>query len=144
MMEFRACYPEHIRLIKVQPMQREGFEYMIGNGFENRVLGTLAFSGWLGTTCVAAGGVFPQWGRHGIAWMLASEAIGPELLRLTRFGRALYQASPYDRITCDVLCDFTDGHRWAKLLGFELECERMVKYDPMGRDCALYRWLRKV
>lgn len=144
MIEFRACHPEHVRLIDVQPVQRDGFNYMIGNGFENRVAGTLAFSGWLGTTCIVAGGVFPQWGRHGVAWMIASKAIGPELLRLTRFGRDLYQTSPYDRISCDVRCDFTDGHRWAKLLGFELECERMVKYDPMGRDCALYRWLRKV
>lgn len=141
-MTFRACYPEHVRLVQVQPEQQAGRDFMVGHGYEDRVLNSLSFSAWLDARCVAVGGVFTQWGRHGCAWMMASTAIGPHMLQLTRFGRELYRFSPYQRISVTVDCDFSNGHRWAKLLGFVLESERMVAYSPTGRDAALYAWIR--
>jgi len=142
-MEFRACYPEHIRLLQVQPEQKPEYDYMISAGAEVAAAQRgMAFSGWLGVKCVAAGGVFPQWPGHGIAWLLLSPEAAPEMLRLTRFTKGLFAVQPFRRISITVACDFTAGHRWAKLLGFRLECERMVGYDPAGRDSALYALIR--
>jgi len=42
------------------------------------------------------------------------------------------------RIEMTVDCDFPQGHRWAKMLGFTMEAERMRGYRPDGGDCALY------
>ena len=143
MLEFRACLPEHVRALRVQPEQRDGHAFIVDNGHDASVLHGMSYSGWRGGECVAAGGVFTQWNRHGIAWLMAATEAGPEMLRLTRFTRGLFQVSPYDRISITVRCDFAAGHRWARLLGMVLECERMVQYDPAGRDCALYAWIRK-
>ena len=35
-------------------------------------------------------------------------------------------------------CEFEQGHRWAKMLGFTMEAERMRAYRPDGGDVALY------
>ena len=39
-------------------------------------------------------------------------------------------------VTVDV--DFPEAHRWAKMLGFKMEAERMEAYAPDGRACSLY------
>lgn len=137
MMTFRACRPEHVHAVDVQPEQQGDKEFLLTIGPETVVRG-MSFSAWTGETCVAAGGVFPQWPGHGFAWILIAPAAAPEMLCLTRFSRQLFDTQPYRRLTTYVRCDFAAGQRWAKLLGFELECERMKAYDPLGRDCAQY------
>jgi len=141
--EFRACYPEHVRLVQVQPEQQAGRDYVIGHGYEESVINGLSFSAWKNARCVAAGGLFTQWGQHGNAWLMASAEIGPDMTRLTRFTKELFVFSPYKRITITVDCEFEAAHRWATMLGFEMECERMKAYSPTGRDAALYAWIRK-
>lgn len=143
MMEFRACRPDDIRSLEVQPEQRLGQEYVIANGLVDAAATGLSYSGWLDGRCIAVGGLVPQWDGHGVAWLMASLDAGPEMLRLTRFTRGLFAVSPYRRISVTVACDFPAAHRWARLLGMALECERMVAYDPFGRDAALYAWIRK-
>ena len=44
---------------------------------------------------------------------------------------------PFDRIETGVDCDFPQGHRWMKALGFTMESPRMRKFQN-GRDHALY------
>lgn len=143
MLEFRGCLPEHVRSLKVQPEQRAGFNYMLGSGLDEDVLKGMSFSAFLDGACVAAGGVFTQWGQHGIGWLMASTDVGPHMMQLTHFTRGLFEMSPYRRISITVACDFEKAHRWAKLLGMTMESERMVAYDPFGRDAALYAWIRK-
>jgi hypothetical protein len=46
------------------------------------------------------------------------------------------------RIEMVVDCEFPQGHRWAKMLGFNLEAKRMVGYRLDGGDCALYARVR--
>ena len=41
-----------------------------------------------------------------------------------------------------VLKDFKQGHRWAKILGFELETPTLRAYGPAGEDHAGYVRIR--
>lgn len=38
---------------------------------------------------------------------------------------------------------FTRGHRWVKLLGFELECDKLKAYGPTGTDYKLYTFIKE-
>lgn len=76
--------------------------------------------------------------NRALAWAYISQNIGRKMLQLTRIARRMANLSLYRRIEVDVDCDFEQAHRWAKMLGCTLECERRRAYTPDGRDCALY------
>jgi hypothetical protein len=141
-LEFSGCQPQHIRALKVQPEQYLDHRYCLDNGMEEASCKGLSFSAWLGRECVAVGGVTHLFDAHGVAWCMMGEAVAPHFATLTRFSRQLFNEQPYRRLSATVLCDFENGHRWARALRFALECERMVGYDHAGRDCALYRRIR--
>jgi len=73
-----------------------------------------------------------------LAWAFIGD-IGPStFLQVHRAVKQFLDECYVDRIEMTVDCDFPQGHRWARLLGFEMEAERMRRYTPDGRDCALY------
>lgn len=87
---------------------------------------------------VAAAGVIEQWRGRSIAWAFISDT-GPRLfLPVHRAIKHFLDGCYVQRVEMTVDCDFPAGHRWAKMLGFEMEAERMRNYSPDGRDCALY------
>jgi len=45
---------------------------------------------------------------------------------------------PYERLEMEVDYNFKQGHRWAKLLGFEVETEKARRYRPDGSDATIY------
>lgn len=83
------------------------------------------------------GGTIPQWpGRH-LGWSYVSQHAGPYMTRVTRKAIAvLNQATGRTEIT--VKADFAEGHRWAKLLGFEVETPLLRAYGPDGEDHVGY------
>ena len=87
---------------------------------------------------IAAAGVIPIWQGRGLAWAFVSDA-GPNLfLPVHRAVKRFLDGCYVKRIEMTVDCDFEQAHRWAKMLGFEMEAERMKHYAPDGHDCALY------
>lgn len=42
------------------------------------------------------------------------------------------------RLEISVRCDFALGHKWAKMLGFRVETERMERFGPEGEDHTGY------
>ena len=91
---------------------------------------------------VACGGVVPIWAERGMAWAILSQDSGAHMLAITRAARSIIDAAPYFRVEADTPCDFKEGHRWLKLLGFALEAERLRAYRGKGVDCALYARVR--
>ena len=47
-------------------------------------------------------------------------------------------AAGIERIEATVRCDFRQGHKWAVMLGFIQEAERMRRWGRDGEDHALY------
>lgn len=85
-------------------------------------------------------GMIEIWEKRAYAWALLDESAKFHLTKITKIIRRVldYYSKEMRRIEGAVDCDFQEGHRWMKLLGFTLECDRMKAYRPDGRDAALY------
>ena len=86
---------------------------------------------------MACGGTLLQWqGRH-IAWTYLNVKSGPHMRFITRAAQDGL-AKIRGRVESTVRCDFEAGHRWMRILGFEVETERLKAYGPEGEDHTGY------
>ena len=86
---------------------------------------------------VAVAGTLLQWpGRH-LAWAYLGDDTGPHMTWLTLATRRVLRGVE-GRVELTVRCDFAAGHRWAKLLGFEVEAPLMKHYGPQHEPHTLY------
>lgn len=82
-------------------------------------------------------GLVPQWTNRAIAWTLISQNAGKHFIELHRYVDEFLENSNFDRVESMVDVGFEAGHRWMKMLGFEVE-GYMRKYRPDGGDMVLY------
>jgi hypothetical protein len=66
-----------------------------------------------------------------------------DLVRVTKMAKRFLDVCPIRRIEAAVVVDHGPGHRWAQLLGFELEAPLLRAYTPQGEDCSLYSRVRR-
>lgn len=86
---------------------------------------------------IAVAGTMQLWsGRH-MAWAHMSLDTGPHMVWITKETLTRLEQIR-GRIELTVLKDFAAGHRWAKLLGFEVESPLMRGYNPDGSDSVGY------
>ena len=141
-------------MIEVIPFRAEHIEQVLENAAQQYLKvwlkpgelealeGPWAYSGVSDGKVVACAGMVQQWHGRAPAWAYMSALSGKEMLAITRAVKRGFEVCPWDRIEAVVNCEFEAGHRWAKVLGFEMEAERMKKYRPDGGDCALYSRVR--
>lgn len=134
---------EHLREMVIQ-QRHQGMEKYLTPEMYDLMEGTHSFTGVVGDEVLACAGVFEMVSGRALAWAYLSDNVGRRMLHVTRAVSRYLELSPYRRIEMDVDCDFEAAHRWAKLLGFELEAERRRFYTPDGRDCALYARIKNV
>lgn len=86
---------------------------------------------------VACGGTIQHWpGRHQ-GWMYLNKASG-KYMRFISTAVLKHMAKIEGRLEISVRCDFALGHKWAKMLGFRVETERMERFGPEGEDHTGY------
>jgi len=101
-----------------------------------------SFTGIVEGLPIAVGGIINQWPGRGLAWAFLSD-VGPKnFISIHRAASEFFNTSDLRRIEMTVDCEFYEAHRWAKMLGFSMEAERMAAYGPDGRDCSLYARVR--
>lgn len=88
------------------------------------------------TVCIA--GLFKVWEGRSILWSLISKEAGPDMWYIIQCAKRLMDNFGEKRIEATVDCNFKNGHRFIKILGFKCEAERMIGFEPDGRDCSLY------
>lgn len=72
-------------------------------------------------------------------WALLSDSSGKCMLRLTRHIKKLMDDAKLPRLETNVRCDFTNGIRWAEMLGFICETPKGMKnFGDDGYDYYLY------
>lgn len=91
---------------------------------------------------LAIAGVMDIGEGRGYAWSYLARDVGTRMVQVTRVVRRYLKIAPFRRIEMAVDCGFAEAHRWAKMLGFTLEAERMRSYAVDGRDCALYAMVK--
>ena len=132
---------EHMLTLNVQQSQKDCL------GFDSPELYAEielyeSFTAVDGETVIGCAGVVPMNNHRAIAWSYLGEDLGAKMVAVTRAVKRFLDLTHYPRIEMHVSCDLETDHRWAKMLGFECECERMRKFSPDGRDYALYVRIR--
>lgn len=94
---------------------------------------------------VFVGGVKKYWEGRGEAWIIFGKPSTQNFTAFFKLAQRMLEFSliEFKRIEMVVDYDFVQGHRWARLLGFKLEAERMIGYQPHGGDASLYSVVRK-
>lgn len=138
MMEVVEFKVEHLSEIVLQESQKYLDGWMTpeqAKALEGGISYTLMDDG----SPIGIAGVIPMWQGRGMAWAYISEQVkGAKFLAVHKSVKRFLDGCYMQRLEMTVDCDFKAGHRWAKMLGFELEAERMKSYRPDGGDCALY------
>lgn len=83
-------------------------------------------------------GVQELWPGRDLAWAYLSKHAGPYMKGITRAVRDFLDIRAARRTEMAVDYEFKAGHRWAKMLGFRLEIERMDGYLPNGGAATQY------
>ena len=86
---------------------------------------------------IAVAGTVMQWpGRH-LAWAYLGEGTGPHMTWLT-LATERNLSKLKGRIEATVRVEFEAGHRWMRLLKFQVETPEMKGFGPQGEAHAGY------
>ncbi len=86
---------------------------------------------------VACGGFVKIWPGRWQGWALLNTLTPKHMLVITRHAKRILDLA-IGRIEISVDKEFAPGHRWAELLGFEVETPLMRAYGPDGKDHVGY------
>lgn len=132
---------EHLDGLLVQPAQKHVQEWVKTVNY-GVLEGPSAYSVFENGECLGCGGLTEVWPGRAQIWSILSAGAGKHLTAITKITKRVLNISPWRRIEATVDCDFEQGHRWVRILGFTLEAERMTAYMPDGKDVALYARIR--
>lgn len=131
-------HPEHLERLLLQPSQAMLQPALADRQYgEHLYSGGPAYTGLAGDQVIACIGLFEMWENRAYAWGLIAKEAGPHFIHITKAVLRAMEMHQFRRIETAVLCNFTQGHRWARLLGFKHE-GTMKSYTPTGEDCELY------
>jgi hypothetical protein len=135
---YTKCYLEHLRHIEVMPGKEAEKALLLTDEYGHAIEAGFSLCAWLGNTPVAAAGIVPIYPGRGLAWAMLGAKSGKYMRQITRKVRHALDLAPDKRIEMYVEKDFEIGHRWAKMLGFEVEAPVMRKHGIFGQDETLY------
>lgn len=87
-------------------------------------------------------GVQEYWRNRGEAWAVLDPLCRRDFLAIHNVVKRFFDICPITRIEAAVDVDFKPGHRWVKLLGFDLDAKVLKNYLPDGKDVSLYSRVR--
>lgn len=116
--------PLHAKALEATP-----YAYTIMDGANGRVL--------------MCAGISEYWAGRGEAWAMLASGLGHSFVPATKMVKRFLEVCPIRRIEAAVVIDHGPGHRWAQLVGFQLEAPLVRAYTPAGEDCSLYARIRR-
>lgn len=87
-------------------------------------------------------GLVPYWGLRAEAWAIFRPGHRKHFYTLHKEVKRYLDTCPFRRIEATVECEFENGHRWIRALGFTLEAPRLKLYFPDGKDASLYALIK--
>lgn len=142
MIEFAPYRPEHLMLVDLQPAQSAWRKRVMQPGYaESLVEPGLSWTGFKDGLVVGCAGVVRERDGLGKAWALVGQGFPRSWPAIVRYMREVLARADIQRIEADVLSNFGEGCRLARMLGFDVEGLRR-KYDPEGHDYFLYARVR--
>lgn len=128
----------HLSLLRLQAAQ-EAFAAEITDEYAASLEGPGSYTavGDDGRVLIVAGITDVGCGR-GIAWALVDREAGARWTEIHKAARKALDEAGFRRVEATVQVDFKAGHRWLKMLGFQMEAERMRAWMLDGQDASLY------
>lgn len=83
-------------------------------------------------------GVAQVYPHRAALWAYFDKDSGKHMRGIHRVAQEFVASLDYQRLEFEVACDFEQGHRWARMLGFTCDVERLRCYDIRGGDVAIY------
>jgi hypothetical protein len=138
MIEVVKFTAEHLKKLDEQEATKHLASYFTDKHAELLAQDRYAYTGLCGARVVVCAGIVETWPGRGQAWAIFDRSCLKEFIHIHAIVKRFLDAVPIKRVEAAVDCNFKNGHRWIKALGFELEAERMTAYQPDGSDCSLY------
>ena len=137
-MQIVRFLPIHLRGLRLQISQRT-FDELIANPEYGTALalGGPCFTVMAGHPVACAGLQVFHPGRAEV-WALLSRESRPFMRQMTRAARGFFDTCNYARLEINVATDFDAGHRWARMLGFEVEGPEKLAYARNGSSVIPY------
>lgn len=135
--EFMKFYPEHLRNLSPQQIQRQDYAALIGTEYMNVFASNFALSAWVGTTCIGAGGAILIYPHRAMAWAILSEDAAPYMRQIVNKVKAYTAIMPFKRLEAAVRVDFEKGQRFARLIGMKLETPEPMLYSGLNGEPEL-------
>lgn len=133
---------EHLEAIVDQPAQAYLRPFLTSEHIKALEQSEHSFTGISGERPIICAGVVSYWPGRGHAWAYLDANCKREFIGVHNVVKSFLEDSSIKRIEATVDCAFEAGHRWMRLLGFELEATRMKAYTPNGVDYSLYARVR--
>ncbi len=130
--------PFHLEYLKKAGALGELSEYLT----ETKIQGAVdarwswAFIGKLGV--IGCWGIAEWWEGRGEAWALFLPGSGPEFLSIHRHVLGILETVPLRRVEAAIDPKSKASVKWALMLGFQCEAERMRNYSIEGEDMMLF------
>ena len=103
---------------------------------------TQAFTGVVDGRPVWCFGWAELYKTRALMWAYMAKDAGKYFYSIHKHSKRLVDSLPHRRIEIEVDFEFVEGHRWASMLGFSLECPRVRCHRIDGGDSSLYSRVR--
>lgn len=128
---------EHLDRIKVQGAQEYVSDWITPSVKADLENG-MSFAAIDGDEVLGCAGVMEYWEGRAVAWAILSGNCGHRFAAIHRAVSTFLKLKDYRRLEATADCGFGPGHRWLKMLGFQLETAVMRGYLPTGGDASMY------
>lgn len=133
---------EHMKDLLDEETQSYFGREMKPEDFKHLESAPFAFSVIHNGKILATMGIFVYWQGRGEAWAFAAKGMTENFVAVHKAAKNLLDSLPVKRIEGAVRCNFRQGHRWARMLGFKLEASCLHSYFPDGSDCTMYAYVK--
>jgi hypothetical protein len=128
---------EHLLKLQLQKGQVHSGAF-ISEDYAKQLESAYSFTALVNGEPVMVGGIWKLWENRAVVWSFVDRSAGPHFPSLHKAVKKVLDSAPFPRLEADTPCDFEEGHRWLRMLGFAMEAERMRGYRPDGGDSSLY------
>lgn len=90
---------------------------------------------------LAVWGVIPQWQNRALCWAVMGKTAGRHFVPIHRECVRFLDRLPFRRIEAHVDVGFSEGVRWMKMMGFEMEAY-LRAFRPDGADMLQFARIR--
>lgn len=141
----REWLPDDVKKLSLQPDQEYLKDWMHSLDYDALNEAGKAWTAESDTgEILAVAGITYQWENRGLVWSFISEAVGEHFVSFHKEVKRKIAEFQKECIRLEMTVDvgFSEGHRWAKLLGFSVE-GYMRAYRPDGGDVIMYSRIRE-